>query len=209
MAIAYQVYQLNNFRLEIGRMKATPVDSDPEQTKQATRTNLAQLAKAHLMGNPKAEVVKPVAPQAAVDTNLKLELVGTIRDGAGGKDSALIQVKGKETKRYFVGETVEGGAILESVNEDVVSLKRGGALELLRYSKSQSDAPVDSESATPLAAREGNARSRAAAAAAAQEGTSDQSQAVEPAAVVNKEGPLRRMLSLRERLKKKQEQKDN
>lgn len=139
--IAYQVYELDKFRREMWAMKPNPVDTT-QQGKPVSEMTLAQLAKRHLMGSPYAESAKPVTQGPIADTKLKLELVGTIRGGSDEKDSAFIRAQGKESKRYYVGEQIEGGALLDAVNEDAITLKRGGSLEILRYAKDQSAAPA-------------------------------------------------------------------
>lgn len=142
MAIAYQVYELKRFHSEMWALKSHPATST-RQDKPASGLALAKLAKEHLMGSPAVQAAKPAAQAGVADPHLKLELVGTIRGGSADKDSALMQAKGKETKRYFVGERVEGGAVLDAVNEDSVILKRNGVLETLRYSNNESaPAPV-------------------------------------------------------------------
>ena len=140
LAMAYQVYQLNEFRVQTLFISRQQLYSPPlEQNENAEKPGLAPVIKLHLMGVPQAPQAnqenKPI-----VDTNLKLELVGTIRGDFSGRDSAIIQAKGKEAKRYYVGEQVEGGAILDAVEEEAVMLRRGGAVEALRYSKTALDA---------------------------------------------------------------------
>lgn len=140
-AIAYQAYQLNEVRLGIRDLRpkeATDLPPDLPNEETSKKSSLSSLRQLHLMGDPEASKSDPVLDaKNAIDTNLKLELVGTIRGSLGDRDSALIQVKGKETKRYYVGDQIEGGAQLESVSEDTVMLKRAGVLETLRYSKTE------------------------------------------------------------------------
>jgi len=147
VVIAYQVYELDRFRREVWAMRPHPVDA-VQPVKPANEMSLGQLTKQHLMGEPNVQPAKTAAQGPIVDTNLKLELVGTIRGGLDEKDSALIRAKGKDSKRYYVGEQIEGGALLDTVNEDAVILKRGGALETLRYTKDESAAAQPAQSVT-------------------------------------------------------------
>lgn len=136
MVIAYQVYELDKFRREMWAMRpqrgewVKPVGP-------SSAVMMGQLGKQNLMGRLKQSAPSGASRAVAVDTNLKLELMGTIRGSPDGRDSALIQAKGKETKRYYLGDQIEGGSILDAVNDDHVSIKRGGKLEVLRYSKAE------------------------------------------------------------------------
>jgi len=135
VVIAYQVYELDKFRREMWAMKPLQVEP-PKQIGSSNFIMLGGLAKEHLMGNPYPQPTKSAEQKPVVNTNLKLELVGTIRGaGTNEKDSALIRSKDKASKRYYVGEQIEGGAVLDSVNEDSIILKRGASLETLHYTK--------------------------------------------------------------------------
>lgn len=183
VVIGYQAYELNRFRIEIRDMpviKLAPLSN----ASTSPQMLLSPLSKQHLMGNPAQTALPPVVVKPAIDPNLKLELVGTIRGALESKDSALIQAKGKETKRYYVGDMVEGGAILQSVGEDVVTLQRGGAVESLGYVKNAAPTPI-----TPAAPVQ-------PVVTAPQQGAANQTNVPQPN---GNSGPL----SLRERLKKR------
>lgn len=75
-------------------------------------------------------------------TRLQLELVGAFTNTESSKASALIASKGSSSKRYFVTETLPGGAKLHSVAADSVTLDRGGNLEVLRFPKSTSSGSI-------------------------------------------------------------------
>jgi hypothetical protein len=151
VVIAYQVFELEKFHREVWAMKPNQL----APTKHIANTgfqSLGKLGKEHLMGNPLEQLAKPVTQGPVVDTTLKLELVGTIRGVAGDEsDSALIRSPGKETKRYHLGNTVEGGAVLHAVDSDFVLIKRGDKLETLRYSNEGFSAVISPVKRSPKA----------------------------------------------------------
>lgn len=96
---------------------------------------LEQIAGLHLFGNP-AEKVVDVAPVATElpKTDLKLVLAGAITDSDPGKASALIDAE-RVTRRYYVGDSIPGGAVLHEVRPDSVVLKRDNRFEILAFPK--------------------------------------------------------------------------
>ncbi len=107
---------------------------------QQTGMSLEHIADVHLFGNP-ADVPPPAAvPVALPQTDLKLILIGAITDSDGQKASALIDAE-RATKRYFVGDSIPGGAILHEVQADAVVLKRENRYEVLSFLKGGEIAP--------------------------------------------------------------------
>jgi general secretion pathway protein C len=93
-----------------------------------------------------------VAQQDIPDTRLKLELKGAFSSSEASRASALVSEKGKTAKRYYVNESLPGGAVLTQVNSDYITLSRGGQLEVLRFPK-----PVSSDVTTSQSVAANNA----------------------------------------------------
>jgi len=111
----------------------------------------------------------------------------------------LIQRSNRETKRYFVGDVIEGGVSLTSVAVDQVILKREDASEVLRYPQGTYTAAftptADSPSSLPVAPAFPQS-----AAAIAQQALQNNSAAPASQNIPPPTGS-RRMLKLRDRLR--------
>lgn len=147
-ALGYQAYQFNKTRL--GKMSiAVSQESSSPRTPGMRVSGLVDIARMNLMGDPnksmQAPVVKEVQP---VSTITNLVLMGIITSSIPEKSSALIQESNTPTKRYFIGQSLASGYILDSVNIDSVVLKRGEQKETLRYPVANTFVP-----APPLAAQ--------------------------------------------------------
>lgn len=132
-AVGYQAMTLNKVRLGTTVMLSKTQETKPvKKNDEAKLPALAQFTKQNLMGDPNKAPKKPAAEVVPIAT-LKLTLMGTIIKTDGGVSSAFIQSGNKETKRYSVGEQIEGGFTLDSVAADSVVLKRDDHLETLKY----------------------------------------------------------------------------
>ena len=144
-AIGYQAVALNKVR--VGKTAAANATPQVKQTRRHSEDSnmptLAQLGKRNLMGDPN-KAPKKVTTEVVPITALKLILMGTIIKTDGGISSALIQGTNRETKRYSLGEKVEGGFVLDSVGVDSVVLKRDEQKETLTY-------PANNAAAAPVA----------------------------------------------------------
>ena len=100
-----------------------------------TGMGLEQIAGLHLFGNPAAKPAAPAMPKELPKTDLKLTLVGAITDSDPSRASALIDAE-KQTRRYYIGENIPGGAVLHEVRADSVVLKRDNRYETLSFPKS-------------------------------------------------------------------------
>lgn len=149
-AIGYQAYALNKVRLgkTVAGNQTQQVKQDKKRSEASDVPTLAQLAKRNLMGDPN-KAPKKAAVEVVPITALKLILMGTIIKTDGGVSSALIQGGNRETKRYSVGEKVEGGFILDSVGVDSVVLKRDEHLETLAYPANTGPAAVPPPAPVP------------------------------------------------------------
>jgi general secretion pathway protein C len=111
--------------------------------------NIDRIVSAHLFGRLVAEAPPPqVEQEDAPDTQLSLELRGTITATAGARALAIIAERGGAEKVYFIGDAVPGGASLHAVHPDRVLLRRGARLEALRLPRS-SDTPTARRAAAP------------------------------------------------------------
>jgi general secretion pathway protein C len=73
----------------------------------------------------------------AVVTSLNLKLYGIRQDQASGRGSAIIATSAGQQKSVAVGEEIEPGVILKSVEFDSVTIERGGQIEQLFMDQSQ------------------------------------------------------------------------
>jgi len=75
-------------------------------------------------------------------TSLNLKLFGIRQDQASGRGSAIIAGSNGEQRSIAVGEEIEPGVTLKSVDFDSVTISRGGADEQLFMDQSQAPATV-------------------------------------------------------------------
>ena len=101
---------------------------------QESGMGLEQVAGLHLFGDVAATVVEPSLPTDLPKTDLKLVLVGAMTDSDPQKASALIAAD-NQTRRFYVGDNIPGGAVLHEVLSDSVVLKRDGRYETLFFPK--------------------------------------------------------------------------
>jgi general secretion pathway protein C len=108
-----------------------------------------RIVAAHLFGKADAEAPRLVVSeeQDAPDTQLSLELRGTIAASDENRALAIIAERGGAERVYFLGDAVPGGATLHAVHLDRVLLRRGGRLEALRLPRSE-DTPANRRAST-------------------------------------------------------------
>lgn len=75
-------------------------------------------------------------------TSLNLKLFGIRQDQASGRGSAIIAASDGQQRSVAVGEEIEPGVILKSVDFDSVTISRGGADEQLFMDQSQTPGTV-------------------------------------------------------------------
>jgi general secretion pathway protein C len=75
-------------------------------------------------------------------TSLNLKLFGIRQDQASGRGSAIIAASDGQQRSIAVGEEIEPGVTLKSVDFDSVTITRGGADEQLFMDQSQAPATV-------------------------------------------------------------------
>lgn len=109
--------------------------------------SIERIVNAHLFGRLDATAPALVEEQEdAPDTQLSLELRGTITASVAQDALAIIAERGGAERVYSVGDAVPGGASLHAVQFDRVLLRRGGRLEALRLPRSE-DMPAGGRAA--------------------------------------------------------------
>ncbi|MCC7516892.1 MAG: hypothetical protein IT470_06095 [Pseudomonadales bacterium] len=97
-----------------------------------TGMGLEQVAGLHLFGEVSSAPPVTEQPVTMAKTDLKLVLVGAMTNTDPKRASALIGVD-QQTRRFFVGDSVTNGVVLQEVHADSVVLKRNGVLETLSF----------------------------------------------------------------------------
>jgi general secretion pathway protein C len=111
--------------------------------------SIDRIVNAQLFGRADAEApVALVEQEEAPDTQLSLELRGTVTAGEGGRALAIIAERGGAERIYFLSDSLPGGATLHAVHADRVLLRRGGRLEALRLPRI-GDGPGQHRAAAP------------------------------------------------------------
>jgi general secretion pathway protein C len=96
----------------------------------SAQIDFPSIANAHLFGEAGAEPVNTAID--APETQLNLQLRGTIAAGDETMAHAIIADGDGKDKVFFINDTLPGGAVLHEVYTDRVILNRGGVLEALR-----------------------------------------------------------------------------
>lgn len=129
-----------------------PVQATPRAaaTQPAGTVSIERIVGAHLFGRV-TETQAPVleAQEDAPDTQLSLELRGTIAATEENRALAIIAERGGAERIYFIGDAVPGGATLHAVQLDRVLLRRAGRLEALRLPRSEDGAGARRTAAAP------------------------------------------------------------
>lgn len=118
-------------------------------TPAAGSVSVDRIVAAHLFGKADAGApqVAMSEEQDAPDTQLSLELRGTIAASEENRALAIIAERGGAERVYVIGDAVPGGATLHAVHFDRVLLRRGGRLEALRLPRSE-DTPANRRAST-------------------------------------------------------------
>ncbi len=96
------------------------------------------IAKWHLFGKaPAPGAIAPPAPVALPETRLNLVLRGLVSASTPLGGGAIISADNRTENYYVAGAALPGGAILESIHEDHVVIKRGQTRESLSLPKDQ------------------------------------------------------------------------
>lgn len=122
----------------------------PSET--ATSVSIDRIVDAHLFGEARqdgGEAVALVEQEDAPDTQLSLELRGTVAASDEQRALAIIAERGGDERVYFLGDAIPGGATLHAVHMDRVLLRRAGKLEALRLPRSDDTAGVSTTARAP------------------------------------------------------------
>jgi hypothetical protein len=84
------------------------------------------------MGQPPV-VAAPPPVEVVLPLPVEVKLKGTFTDSEGQLASALIAVGGGEALRYFVGDRVHEGLILQKVTEEWIELAQNGAVNRVYF----------------------------------------------------------------------------
>ena len=116
---------------------------------QESGMGLEQVAALHLFGDVAANIVAPPPMTELPKTDLKLVLVGAITNSDPQKASALISAD-NQTRRFYIGDNIPGGAVLHEVLADSVVLKREDRFETLLFPQAgDTGAPGRSKAGQP------------------------------------------------------------
>ncbi len=145
-----------------------PLDRPAVQTRPVSA--LPEVDTSRLAGFSVFRVTAPAAGAAgdaanAPETTLQLRLDGVFASTDRARSGAIISEQSGSGVLYRIGQSLPGGASLESVFADRVVLSRNGSSEVLRFIKTNllgGDAPADTApAASPV--RQGNAGAQARA----------------------------------------------
>ncbi|HQQ63362.1 MAG TPA: type II secretion system protein N [Pseudomonadales bacterium] len=132
LGLAWQAWELWNIRqgkfIDNSRLKVQVA------SQRSAGLGMEQIAAMHLFGNAADKPLPPPQPAELPKTDLKLVLVGAITDTDPKLASAIIDAD-RQVKRYFVGDSIPGGAVLHDVLADSVVLKRENRYETLGFEK--------------------------------------------------------------------------
>jgi general secretion pathway protein C len=150
VAIGWQVAKTILLLFPAGEPAAPPPAPVLRQsTTEQPSVDVNRVVSAHLFGEPGAEALPPDETVDAPETQLSLQLRGTIAGTEGQKTLAIIAERGGEERVYEVGDAVPGGATLHQVRSDQVILRRAGRLEALKLPRSEELVGTRRTSAVP------------------------------------------------------------
>jgi general secretion pathway protein C len=127
-----------------------PIQPAARGTAIADAVSVDRIVNARLFGQPSADApVQVVEQEDAPDTQLSLELRGTVTASEEQRGMAIIAERGGAERVYFIGDAVPGGASLHAVHLDRVLLRRAGRLEALRLPRSEDSPAAQRTAAAP------------------------------------------------------------
>jgi general secretion pathway protein C len=127
-----------------------PIQAAPRGTATADAVSVDRIVNARLFGQPSADAPMQVVEQVdAPDTQLSLELRGTVTASEEQRGMAIIAERGGAERVYFIGDALPGGASLHAVHLDRVLLRRAGRLEALRLPRSEDSPAAQRAAAAP------------------------------------------------------------
>ncbi len=100
---------------------------------QGETLDLAAIIALNMMGGATASAASAAATEAIPDTRLDLQLHGIFASNGERLAGAVIAQAGGDSGFYRIGDEIADDVSLHAVAADSVVLRRGGALETLRY----------------------------------------------------------------------------
>ncbi|XOV82075.1 MAG: type II secretion system protein N [bacterium] len=140
IGIAYTLATLawSFFDTPISNVSAVNTDNrTPASARPAANVNWI-LGK-HLFGEAGAAPVVAARDEPVQQTRLPLELQGVFMADENQASAAIVAQRGKPGKRYVVGDTLPGNAVLDEVFTNRIVLVRAGVRETLPFPKFKSE----------------------------------------------------------------------
>lgn len=111
-----------------------PVPQPANLAKPSSRPKInVDIQQLNLFG--RAEVTSSAKTVDAPQTKLNLELLGVFTSDDPSNSAAVVAQKNKDGELFSIGDRLPGNAILDSVHDDHILIKRGGRLEKLMFSE--------------------------------------------------------------------------
>lgn len=131
---AYQDWQLSETKTTIAQtITPTRISTEP--------ILITQLVEAHFFGqrDQKTDKAASTKPVDTPETRLRLKLHGVFAHSNHEQSRALIAEQDKSAKYYRLGDSLPGGATLDAVSGEYVTLNRGGVLETLSFKANRNE----------------------------------------------------------------------
>lgn len=122
--------------------KVTTVNASNIIRSSADPISITSLTEAHLFGETSKNKSKASQPKPieAPETRLRLKLRGVFAHSENDQSRALIAEQDKSAKYYRLGDNLPGGATLDAVASEYVTLNRNGVLETLSFNANKKKA---------------------------------------------------------------------
>ncbi len=120
-------------RILVGGQDLSVGQVEANGSAQGETPDLAAIIALNMMGGATASAASAAATEAIPDTRLDLQLHGIFASSGERLAGAVIAQAGGDSGFYRIGDEIADDVILHAVAADSVVLRRGGALETLRY----------------------------------------------------------------------------
>ena len=150
IGIAYSL-ATTGWYLVSGPAPVTLADDKPKATRVGLKPALTvpEIAARNLFGRTDA-ATQPVAYDAP-ETHLRLTLEGVFQAEIPEESAAIVAEPNKPGELYLVGGKLPGNVVLAEVHADRIVLRRGGAVETLRFSDEPSLLTATNHDEPPVA----------------------------------------------------------
>lgn len=120
-------------RILVGGQDLSGGQVEANGSAQGETLDLAAIIALNMMGGAAASAASAATTEAIPDTRLDLQLHGIFASNGERLAGAVIAQAGGESGFYRIGDEIADDVTLHAVAGDSVVLRRGGALETLRY----------------------------------------------------------------------------